>query len=165
MTRETMNPSREAEAGVLRRLAELAAAEAGLEAPPRVEAAVLQAFREARTVRGAPLERPASGLPLLGRGARVLAAAAAALIALMAALALRQEAPAGTEGEAEATFLPLVAGDPWDDVDAVQLVSVEVPRSALASLGWNGSPDAASPVVAELLVGQDGLARGIRFVE
>jgi hypothetical protein len=149
------------------RLRAAAQADARVEAPPRVEQELLQAYRRARAAR-APLVRPATTLPLLGRRWRALAAAAAALVALAAVLAERRS-PSGAELSAEAAaespFLPLVESDSWDDVDAVQVVSVELPRSALASLGWNGSPDAAEPVTAEVLVGQDGLARGIRFVQ
>jgi hypothetical protein len=170
MTGEPMDPEAEPEAwpDVRRRLAELAAAESRLEAPRRVEVALVEAFRDARARRGVFVVRPATSLPLFGRGLRALAAAAAVLIALAAVLAPESQPPNQELADLEdagASFLPLVEGDPWDDLDAVQVVSVEVPRSALANLGWNGSPDAAAPVTAELLVGQDGLARGIRFVQ
>ena len=69
--------------------------------------------------------------------------------------------------EAEGDFTPLLYGDPWADVDAVQVVRVEMPRSALAALGYVHAPppsEAATAVRADLLVGNDGIARGIRFV-
>jgi hypothetical protein len=161
----TMDP--EAWAELHQRLAGVAAADERLEAPARVEQRLRQAFLGARSRRGRELVRPATTLPLFGRGWRALAAAAAVLIALAAVL--RQADPVLPELASEAAdgaeFLPLVEGDAWDDLDAVQVVSLEVPRSALDSLGWNGSPEAASPVTAEVLVGQDGLARGIRFVQ
>ena len=37
--------------------------------------------------------------------------------------------------------------------------------AALASLGLSPAAETDGPVEAELLVGQDGVARGIRFVE
>src|SRR5205807_1022258 len=49
--------------------------------------------------------------------------------------------------------------------DAVQLVTLRVPRSALASLGVPiFEPDAVGTVNVNVLIGEDGLARGIRIV-
>ena len=47
-----------------------------------------------------------------------------------------------------------------------QLVRIEVPRAALASFGLNSeSPnDAGGVVLADVVVGDDGLARAVRFV-
>jgi hypothetical protein len=78
-------------------------------------------------------------------------------------------------GEITTAFLPLV----YSDVPAagVQIVRLSVPRSALASFGLapresasaqdtttaaSGQP--ADTVVADILVGDDGLARAVRFV-
>jgi hypothetical protein len=73
--------------------------------------------------------------------------------------------------EITTAFLPLV----YNDVPAAgaQIVRLSVPRSALASFGLTppdsvsaqDSAGGASPtVVADVLVGDDGLARAVRFV-
>jgi hypothetical protein len=66
----------------------------------------------------------------------------------------------------EAEFAPLLFGEPLDGADAVYLARVRVERSALASFGFPAADDELDgpPVEAEVLIGQDGLARGIRFV-
>jgi hypothetical protein len=49
---------------------------------------------------------------------------------------------------------------------AVHIVRLEVPREALASFGVAASGTGTSPtVVADVVVGNDGLARAIRFVD
>ena len=71
--------------------------------------------------------------------------------------------------EITTAFLPLVYSDV--PVAGAQIVRMSVPRSALASFGLT-PPDsssaqdtAASPtVVADVVVGDDGLARAVRFV-
>lgn len=148
-------------------LAAAAEADAALEAPPRVEAALLAAYRENHetpaALRGSRL-RAASGWIWAGL------AAAAAVVAITATL--RRTGPVATpEGagaEQAAEFLPL----PWggagiDDVEALQVMAVQVPRTTLASLGYTGPllTDDGAALRAELLVGNDGMARGIRFVQ
>ncbi|HJS58900.1 MAG TPA: hypothetical protein VKA01_12435, partial [Vicinamibacteria bacterium] len=96
--------------------------------------------------------------------------AAAMAAAALLAVSRPPRAPSGppvAEAEPEGAFTPLVYGDPWSDVEAVQVVRVEMPRTALSALGYVGSapvPDVATAVRADLLVGNDGIARGIRFV-
>jgi hypothetical protein len=67
--------------------------------------------------------------------------------------------------ETSMEFLPLIYGNvPTSDG---QIVRMEVPRAALASFGLS-SVDALGTsldtVLADVLVGEDGLARGVRFV-
>jgi hypothetical protein len=64
-----------------------------------------------------------------------------------------------------AAFIPLpnAAGSPQDD--DVDLVRVELPRSAVTALGMPASDDGdAESVEAEVLVGPDGMARAVRFL-
>lgn len=148
---------------VARALAALAAADAQREAPPEVEAR-LRASLRARHASPRSAERRVSR-PL------VLAALAAALmVALATAGRLRQERPRPADvqraARPDAEFAPLVFGEPLDGADALHLTRVRVERSALVSFGFpapQGEED-GPPVEAEVLVGQDGLARGIRFV-
>ncbi len=136
----------------------LARHDAGREAPPWVED---QLRMRLSATRGAARAQRRRTLPLL-------VAAAAAVILVMAAVLLPQSpapppAPQARMRE-EAEFLPLVYGEPLDGADALHLTRISVPRHALASWGWSGEMEDGPPLEAEVLVGQDGLARGIRFV-
>jgi hypothetical protein len=147
---------------VARALAALAAADAGREAPPELEARLRARWQAQHPSRpSAPRRWP---------GPLVVAGLAAALI-VAAAVTLLQPArprPAGIQRAArpEAEFAPLVYGEPLDGADALHLTRVRVQRSALASFGLYSAQgeDDGPPVEAEVLVGQDGVARGIRFV-
>lgn len=62
-------------------------------------------------------------------------------------------------------FIPLGHGGPLSSGDGGQVVRVELPRSALVSLGLPMNVERASErVKADVLVGDDGMARAIRFV-
>jgi hypothetical protein len=69
------------------------------------------------------------------------------------------------EGEVATQFYPLVYGDV--PVTGGTLIRLEVPRSAYASLGLEplgGGGSRPDLVLADVLVGEDGLARAVRFV-
>jgi hypothetical protein len=81
--------------------------------------------------------------------------------------------PSASQPRAEVTtaFLPLAYSEV--PVAGAQIVRMSVPRSALASFGLapaesvsTPDPDAAASatVLADVLVGDDGLARAVRFV-
>ena len=159
-----------------------AARTAGAEAPPRIEAALLRALRDPQTVErgGATPASPSRAVVLL-----LLAAAAAILAAIVvvppragsspepaAPTALAPTTVAGGEAAAvgaageNADFVALSYGEDLGELDSVQVVRVELPRTALAALGWAGSDSAQTgPVKAEVIVGHDGVARAIRFVD
>ena len=62
-------------------------------------------------------------------------------------------------------FEPLYPGDPLADLDAVHLMRVSVPRSALGSLGWPARPGLRDDrVELEAMVGPDGMTRAVRFI-
>jgi len=144
-----MSPREQAE--LLEQLRALAAADEALSARPGLEAELLAALR-------APRRRVSHARTW------TLAAVAAVLALSTTVLSLRRSTPSVSEPQA-AEFVPLVYGDPLADVDAVHVVRVAVARSALAGYGLpvSGRPE-ASVVSADVLVGQDGLARAIRFV-
>ena len=61
--------------------------------------------------------------------------------------------------------LPNSAGTAADE-DDVNLVRVEVPRSAMIALGLDVSADRAEEMVeADVMVGSNGLARAVRFLD
>ena len=77
-----------------------------------------------------------------------------------------QELNAATsETEIVTDFLPLTHGEALPPLESGQLMRVEMPRSALTAFGLPMNPERADePVKADVLMGEDGLARAIRFV-
>lgn len=62
-------------------------------------------------------------------------------------------------------FFPLREGEDLTALDSLQVVRVELPGSALGDIGLQVDPETMSePVKADVILGQDGLARAIRFV-
>jgi hypothetical protein len=67
--------------------------------------------------------------------------------------------------EVATDFIPLVHGDEMSPYDGGQLVRVEMPRAALAAFGLPMNMERAGErVKADVVFGNDGLARAIRFV-
>lgn len=143
-----------AERRLLVELDHLAAADEVHEAPAALEKRLLRAFRANARRAGRPRRSvPAWAWPV---------AAAAAAWALWSALprpAARPDSPAVEE----AAFRPLSYGYA-DDVDSYQVVRVRLSRSALTGLGFAVTDSEARAVAADVIVGQDGVARGIRLV-
>jgi len=68
-------------------------------------------------------------------------------------------------GEIATSFIPLSNGRSLSAADSMQLVRVELPRSALVSFGLPMNVERADErVKADVLIGNDGVARAIRFV-
>jgi len=144
-----------------------------LKAPARVEEGLLRAFRAQ------------NGLPVYTNRSRwTLAAGWAMAAALLLAAALfltdlRQPAPprsapvlaelaSDTELAAmEADgFIPLPNAERPGPNDELNMVRMEVPRSTIVELGFEVSADRDSDrVEADVLLGADGLARAVRFLE
>ena len=62
-------------------------------------------------------------------------------------------------------FFPLREGEDLTALESLQLVRVELPGSALGEVGLPVDPETANePVKADVVLGQDGLARAGRFV-
>jgi len=135
-------------------------------APPRLEAYLVRAYRERYPQRVQPA----------GEVRRWWAAAAAVLLvagALWTGVRPPQPplvaansgiaAPANEDQDSAFIPLPNAAGSLQDD--DVDLVRVELPRSAVTALGMPASDDSdAETVDAEVLVGPDGVARAVRFL-
>jgi hypothetical protein len=72
----------------------------------------------------------------------------------------------GDFSDAESDFIPMPNAARIEPNEELNLVRVEVPRSAMIALGYAVSEDRASePVEAEVVLGADGLARAVRFLE
>ena len=79
----------------------------------------------------------------------------------VATVANATEAPNDYDG-----FIPLPNAGRLPDTEDVNLVRVELPRSAMIALGLEVSPERASELVeADVMLGPDGLARAVRFVD
>ena len=99
-------------------------------------------------------------------GAAWLALAAALLLACASGIWLVQRAP-GTAGDdmQAGGFLDIPSAAYLPPIESGSIVRVELPLGALPSYGIQIVPDMnADPVDVDLLVAQDGLARGIRLV-
>jgi hypothetical protein len=160
-------------------LRQVAAGWSHMEAPARIEARLVGAFRAQ-----AGLAR--SRRPRAWVGALTWATAAAAVLVLAFSLvrgrepqtalpktvpanalilAALQESPDGAGG-LEAGFIPLPNVEQLAPNEPGDLVTVEVPRSAMIALGFEVSPErAAEPVQAEVMFGPDGVARAVRFLD
>ena len=63
-------------------------------------------------------------------------------------------------------FVTLSYGEDLGELDSLQLVDVELPRTALAAFGLPAGDAAEGGLVkAEVIVGHDGVARAIRLVD
>jgi hypothetical protein len=153
---------------------------ASAEAPPWIESALLRTMRDAETAeagsRGATKQSRAVELLLLAAAAAFLAAIVVVPprfdrfsgAAHPVAGAGSPAAALGTGAAGESTeFVALTyGGEELGDLESLQVVSVELPRTALAALGVpEGDVGQRESVRADVIVGYDGVARAIRFVD
>ena len=149
-------PTRWEDPGLAAALDELREAEARLEAPAHVEAAVLAAWdasQEARTLTGTRLMRHAGAV-----------AAAVLMTAGLGSLGLqlhRTGQPPSQSAAGGRTLL--VVGEPILQGEPVRVVRMRVPAATLTGLGVRpATGNAAAHVDVDVLVGEDGVARAIR---
>ncbi|SPE42177.1 conserved hypothetical protein [Candidatus Sulfopaludibacter sp. SbA3] len=150
-----------------------------LEAPPHVEAGLVAAFR-AQTHRGRALPPGKVWVPLFAGIAAVLlvgvglflvrarpsesprhaAPSAVELAALSAPADLADDDSPDSDG-----FIPLPNAERISPDENVNVVRVEVPRSAMLAVGLPVTAEQASDLVeADIKMGSNGLARAVRFV-
>ena len=68
--------------------------------------------------------------------------------------------------ELASSFYPLAEADDLPPVETTLVVRVQLPVSSLQLMGFSMGEDAgAEPVQAEVLLGQDGLARAVRLIQ
>ncbi len=159
---------RELEAG----LRAVAASCRKLEAPARVEARLLTAFRAQSGIPARRTQR--RWIPAL-----TWAAAFAAMLALGFFL-MQQRAPEAAQstvsrGVERASvempndmegFIPLPNTEAVQANEEMGVVHVEVPRSAMLAVGLEVSADRAGEMVqADVMLGSDGVARAVRFLD
>lgn len=134
------------------------AAEGPRQAPAYIEESLRRAFR--RRNRERSLRRWMSGSGLI-------AAAVVVALLLWTHYGRRRAVPVAVQEEQqEAAFYPLPEAEALPPVENAVVVRVQLPVSSLESMGVpvaGEQPDGS--VQADLLLGQDGLARGVRLVE
>ena len=141
-------------------------------APPRVEKTLLAAFRQTRPAAISRSRRTPSGW---NRWALNAAAASALIATAVAVLWMAPEpqsnVPAAGVAEtvpaaaAVADFLPLLYAEPIHPWEHGRVVRVRLPASALVHFGLPMNMAAASQLVeANVLLGEDGMARGVRLI-
>jgi hypothetical protein len=158
-----------------------------LSAPPRVEAAVIEAFRArkperraapwawslAAAVACAAIALAVFGLrpvrPALAPPAVVLRHAPPAPAVRMAQRPAPRRAmvPAVSRprrSEIATGFFPVRYGAPLDEREFAEIVRVTVPRAVMVRYGLPVWGDLAAPVGADIIVGRDRVAQAIRFV-
>jgi hypothetical protein len=84
----------------------------------------------------------------------------------VAAHAVAAPAAQSVDEESDANFYPLPEAEALPAVESAMVVRVQLPVSSLQLMGVPDSEERAdSSVEADLLLGQDGLARGVRLVQ
>ena len=67
--------------------------------------------------------------------------------------------------EIDTSFLPVMAASPLEPTESGHLIRVNLPRSTMGRFGFPISAERIEePVKADVLIGEDGVARAIRFV-
>ena len=133
-----------------------------VQAPAYVEDRLLTEFR-----RQSRLRRARAWMSAASVGA---VAAAIAVLLWIVPLAPRHSAsPSDTPAmadDATAGFYPLPDAEALPPVESAMVVRVQMPMASLELIGFPINQDRASDrIEAEVLLGQDGLARGVRLVE
>jgi hypothetical protein len=147
----------------------------GLKAPARLEGRLVRAFRAQYGLED-PFRRKGWLIPAWSGAAATLV-----LVAGMFLSSVRLPAPpratpdsadlaavsdvdvAGSESDG---FIPLPNAERVGPNDDVNVVRMEVPRSTMLELGFPVSADRTSDSVeADVLLGSDGLARAVRFLD
>jgi hypothetical protein len=169
----------ELERALASRLRRLRLADEGHSAPEALQLRLIDAYRRS-CLPGVGSERAlGAAAPAAPRSRRALSwpLAAAAVLALASALPLlwRAARPASDEAtpsidpvhwaKGSRGFVRLPAADVLGGPEALSIVRVRMPGSAAARIGVSlgGAPDEGS-LEADLMVGQDGMARAIRIV-
>jgi hypothetical protein len=76
-----------------------------------------------------------------------------------------QAVKAPVDSEIATDFMPVAYGDNPNELENGRIVRVEMPRSALAQFGLPVNMERANErIKADVLIGDDGMARAIRFV-
>ncbi len=133
--------------------------EPSCQAPARVEEKLLAEFRRRSRLRRARTWMSAAAIGVI--------AAAIALLVWIGPRAPKFAAPSEVAALADDSgFYPLPEADALPPLESALVVRVQLPLASLQLIGFPINEErAADRVEADLLLGQDGLARGVRLVE
>jgi hypothetical protein len=136
-------------------------------APERVERRVRAEFRALSKRRRVKVWASFSGVAAMAGGIALLTwVREAPKPATSAATAVAMAAGSDVEEEADASFYPLPQAEALPAMENAMVVRVQLAASSLRMMGFPMDEERADAAVqAELLLGQDGLARGVRLVE
>ncbi len=108
---------------------------------------------------------PVDQRPTMARSQTTGAVKAAQPSAANVAPAPQQDAPERSD-EVAINFYPLPDADELPPIESATIVRVQLPMSSLRLMGLPVSEDRAAEFIqADMLLAQDGLARGVRFVQ
>ena len=141
-------------------LAELRWAMRSKQAPPRVEELLLGEFRRRQSVQK-PTRR-------WWRASALLAVAATIVVAVLVfrPLPTAPDVVAASGQPMVTDYMPLSFSQPLYPDEFAQVVRISLPRSEMIQFGLPVYPDLeADRVMADVVLGEDGVARAIRFVE
>jgi hypothetical protein len=131
------------------------------QAPAHVEDQLLTEFRRRSRLRRARVWISAASV-----GAVAATIAVLLWIGPLASKHAASPADAPPLTEETAGFYPLPDAEALPPVESAMVVRVQMPMASLELIGFPINQDRASDrVEAEVLLGQDGLARGVRLVE
>lgn len=137
------------------------------EAPSHVKECLLQEFRRRSAHRHRMVWFPATGI----------AGVAAALVILLVmpkhpapfpvnARVASADSSAAVSADPDSDFYPLPEAEGLPPVENATIIRVQLPVESLQSMGLDVNADnSTDQVQADILLGQDGLARAVRFVE
>jgi hypothetical protein len=141
------------------------AADGPQDAPDRVERRLRAEFRIRSRGRRVRVWASVAGLGTMAAGIALFGWVHAAQRPSVPATHAVAE-PVGAEEEADASFYPLPEAEALPAVENAMVVRVQLSASSLRLMGVPlDEENADAAVQAELLLGQDGLARGVRLVE
>jgi anti-sigma factor RsiW len=140
------------------------------EAPARVERALIASFR--RGARARPAGRPGALWPIWGVAAAVVLLAAATALqprapgpAVSSSPAVSEPVEAADAGEFATEYFALQPGTDLTALDGAPVVRMQLPRTVLVAFGLPMNPERAEePINADVVLGPDGIARAVRFV-
>jgi hypothetical protein len=160
------------------------AAEEPRQAPRHVETYLLSAFRRRARRRRVQAWGTAAGIGVIAAGVAAVLWVAQPILQRAAVsgghISDRSVASAPATGDSAAqvqyavirsddvasTFYPLPEADALPPLETAMVVRVRMPLSSLQLMGFPVSEEAdADPVEADVLLGQDGLARGVRLIQ
>jgi hypothetical protein len=143
------------------------AADGPQDAPERVERRVRAEFRALSRRRRVKVWASFSGAAAMAAGIALLMwVREAPKPAPSTAAAVAMAAGSDLEEDADASFYPLPQAEALPAMENAMVVQVQLPASSLRMMGFPMDEERADAAVqAELLLGQDGLARGVRLVQ